>query len=386
VALTVNDQDTSTDANGMFRAHVPVSESGSLVTIVAVDTAGQRGVRKFNIKPAEAAPPPANFGHYHALVIGNDKYTFLPSLQTARADAQSVAKVLREKYGFEVTTLFDANRYQIMTTLNKLRQTLNEDDNLLIYYAGHGELDKVNDEGYWLPVDAERDSTANWLSNEALTNTLNIMSVRHILVVADSCYSGTLTRSVATQLSTGQTDQARITYIRTVLKKRSRTALTSGGLQPVLDAGGEGHSVFANAFIDSLRSSKEGMLEGQRLFLEVAERVTQAAYDRRFEQVPQYAPIKSTRHEAGDFFFVPTTTAAGDLRAVDLVIGADKTRSTDGSKPEQLRPGASEHTPIRAEADGCKESLCSAIIHAAFTSKQYSWCKPPRTGCATTLR
>jgi hypothetical protein len=325
VALTINDQDTSTEANGMFRARVPVSESGSLVTIVAIDKAGQRGVRKFDIKPAEAAPPPANFGHYHALVIGNNKYTFLPSLQTARADAHSVGGILRTKYNFEITALFDANRYQILTALNKLRETLTEDDNLLIYYAGHGELDKVNDRGYWLPVDAERDSTANWISNVALTDILNAMSARHILVVADSCYSGTLTRSVQTELSTGQTEEARITYIRTVLKKRSRTALTSGGLQPVLDAGNEGHSVFANAFIDSLKSSKDSMMEGQRVFLEVAARVTQAAYDRRFEQVPQYAPIKGTRHEAGDFFFVPTRAAAGGVPAADLFAGDERT-------------------------------------------------------------
>jgi hypothetical protein len=341
LALTVNDQDTSIDANGMFRTSVPVRESGSEVAIVAVDKTGQRAVRRFKIKPAESAPPPADFGNYHALVIGNNHYKSLKPLQTARSDAEAVAEILRTKYGFKVTPLYDAHRYQILDTLNQLRKTLTEDDNLLIYYAGHGELDEVNDRGHWLPIDAEPDSTANWISNVQLTDILNIMSARHILVVADSCYSGTLTRSVLTQLRAGQTDEARATYHRTVLKKRSRTALTSGGLSPVLDAGGKGHSVFANAFIDSLRSSEESVLEGQRLFLEVAARVTHAADERRFEQIPQYAPIKYTGHEAGDFFLVPVVmTLGGDWPAVDV-------STSHADSGARLAPGLATHLSTR---------------------------------------
>ena len=316
LSLTVNDQDTPIEGNGMFRTKVPVYESGSEVAIVAVDKTGQRAVRRFRIEPAESAPPRADFGEYHALVIGNDNYKSLTPLQTARSDAEAVAGVLRKKYGFKVTVLYDAHRYQILDTLNQLRKTLTEEDNLLIYYAGHGDLDKVNDRGHWLPIDAEPDSTANWISNVALTDILNIMSARHILVVADSCYSGTLTRSVLTQLRPGQTEEARTTYHRTVLKKRSRLALTSGGLAPVLDSGGGGHSVFAAAFIDSLTSSEKSVLEGQQLFLEVTARVTHAADERRFEQIPQYAPIKYTGHEAGDFFFVPAAARASERPAL----------------------------------------------------------------------
>ena len=317
LVLTVNDRDTQLEANGMFRTRVPVQESGSKVKIVAIDKSGRRAVREFMLQPGESEIPRTSFGSYNALVIGNNNYNFLSSLQTARSDAESVGEILRTKYGFKVTTLYDANRYQILAALNDLRKSLKDDDNLLIYYAGHGDLDKVNDRGYWLPVDAEPESTANWISNVQLTDILNIMSVRHILVVADSCYSGTLTRSVLTQLRPGQTDAARTTYYRTIIKKRSRTALTSGGLEPVLDAGSKGHSVFANALMDSLKTN-QGMLEGQRLYLDMAARVTQAAYDRRFEQLPQYAPIKFTGHEAGDFFFVPLTTQAGDVHEMNV--------------------------------------------------------------------
>ena len=87
-------------------------------------------------------------------------------------------------------------------------------------------------------------------------------------------------------------------------QKRSRTALTSGGLAPVLDAGGGDHSIFAAAFLDVLRRN-DGALEGQRLFQELSARVTFAAESYDFEQLPQYAPIRYAGHEAGDFFLVP---------------------------------------------------------------------------------
>ncbi len=101
-----------------------------------------------------------------------------------------MSQVLHDDYGFDVVMLLDPDRYAILSALNKLRQSLTDKDNLLIYYAGHGVLDSVNQRGNWLPVDAEPDSTANWISNIQITDILNAMAARQILVVADSCYLG----------------------------------------------------------------------------------------------------------------------------------------------------------------------------------------------------
>jgi uncharacterized caspase-like protein len=131
------------------------------------------------------------------------------------------------------------------------------------------------------------------------------MAARHVLVIADSCYSGALTRSSATSLRSGQTAAQRAADVIALNKKRSRTALASGGLAPVLDMGRGGHSVFAGALIDALNSNVD-VLDGQRLMLQIRAHVAQAAYDRdRFEQVPVYAPINLAGHEFGEFFFVP---------------------------------------------------------------------------------
>jgi uncharacterized caspase-like protein len=247
-------------------------------------------------------------GRFHALVIGNDAYRApgLPRLRTARSDARAVASLLADRYGFAVRTLLDATRYDILTALNEMRRELGENDHFLLYYAGHGDLDRINMRGHWLPVDAERDSTANWISNVAITDLLNAMQVRHLLVVADSCYSGALTRSAIQPLGPRRASPEYSNWVAEMLERRSRLALTSGGLQPVMDAGGGQHSVFARAFLEVL-AENDGLLESRDLYELVAARVAYAASGYDFEQVPEYAPIRHAGHEAGAFFLRPAS-------------------------------------------------------------------------------
>jgi TPR repeat protein len=313
-ALTVNGVRTNTDARGLFEADVAVTGTETPVSVVAVDRDGRRGTLAFSLVTDEGAQPAAarrqnplagvEIGSYYALVIGNQRYEHLPQLHTSGRDAEAVAAMLRDKFGYRVTLLRDANRYQILSELNRLRERLTDRDNLLIYYAGHGELDRINLRGHWLPVDAEMDSTANWISTVSITDILNAMSVRQVLLVVDSCYSGTLTRSALGNLEAGQSDEARDHWLKTLARTRSRTALTSGGLAPVLDGGGGEHSVFAKAFLGVLREIND-ITEGQRVYREVSARVAFDANRYQVEQLPEYAPIKFSGHEAGDYLFVP---------------------------------------------------------------------------------
>ena len=321
VALTINDRPVETNEFGVFTVTLATASGELPVLISAIDRQGKRGELRFRLRPvAEAAPaatapqatakataaPRVDFGNYHALVIGNNDYRSLPDLATPANDATELARLLERRYGFRTTVLLNADRYQILSALNALREKLNADDNLLIYYAGHGELDEVNQRGHWLPVDAERDSTANWIPTTAVTDVINIMRAKQVMLIVDSCYSGALTRSSVGRLGTGMTDEERTHWLRTMVARRSRTALTSGGLAPVMDAGGGRHSVFAKALIEVLEANND-TLDGQRLHREVAARVAYAAANLRFDQVPEYAPIRFAGHEAGEFFLVPET-------------------------------------------------------------------------------
>ncbi len=232
-----------------------------------------------------------DFGRYFALVIGINRYPKLTRLETAINDARSVAKELEAHYGFSVTTLIDADRKTIIDALSQFRHSLTDHDNLLIYYAGHGFLDEASSRGYWLPSDADRDSPANWISTADITDSLKAMKAKHVMVVADSCYSGTLARNARIDLPTPD-------YLFRIATKRARVALTSGGLEPVLDSGGGGHSVFAAAFLSVLKDNRS-VIEGTRLFSELRRPVVSGA-----PQTPEYADIRFAGHEGGDFLFV----------------------------------------------------------------------------------
>jgi uncharacterized protein len=247
-----------------------------------------------------ATPPPAapsqtaDLGTFHALVIGNDDYRSLTRLRTAVKDARAVAALLQNRYGFRATTLTNATRADVIQALEGLRARLTERDNLLIYYAGHGQLDRGADRGYWLPIDATEDSQVNWLSNTTITDTLKAIQAKHVMVVADSCYSGTLTRDTrGIEVRVKKSD-----YVAKTHGKKSRTVLASGGLEPVSDSGGSGHSVFAKAFMDALRDN-EGVIDGLDVFSYVRKQVRLNA-----DQVPNYANIRYAGHEVGgDFLF-----------------------------------------------------------------------------------
>lgn len=315
LSIVLNDIDLEVDDDGFFESRLRVRRTGTPVRIVAIDQQGKRTTRQFTLRRGDGGLPPVrpepvalrtadtgvDFGRYHALVIGISDYRHMPVLETADDDARAIAATLEDRYGFEVRTLIDPDRYTILSTLDSLRRTLTEKDNLVVYYAGHGEFDETNERGYWLPVEAEPDNRANWISNQSVTDIVNAMAARHVLVIADSCYSGALTES-ALPLTAGSEDRGE--WQSLLARKRSRTALTSGGLAPVLDGGGGDHSIFANAFLEILRANDD-VLGGRNLYESLATRVTYRARTRSFRQEPRYAPIRFGGHEAGDFYFVP---------------------------------------------------------------------------------
>ncbi|MGH9901721.1 MAG: caspase family protein, partial [Pyrinomonadaceae bacterium] len=180
---------------------------------------------------------PAAGGGYYALVIGNNAYTSLPRLKTAEADARAVAALLKEFYGFETRLLLNATRAQTVSALYAYRRTLGPEANLLIYYAGHGFNDREADKAYWLPVDAVRDDESTWIIADEITTGIRVIPARHVLIVSDSCYSGTLTRGIGESLPPSN---AREQFLQRMAAGRSRTLMASGGDEPVADGGGGG--------------------------------------------------------------------------------------------------------------------------------------------------
>ncbi len=314
--VTMNGRAVQVDELGVFTLDFPPlrgAQDDLLIQILAVDIQNKRAAKKIKLVagktlvtvPQVSDGDMAVFGNYYALVIGNDRYQHWSPLDNAVSDAQAVAEILEDRYDFKVTFLKNATRLDILKGLNKFRKSLNENDNLLVYYAGHGHLEKDIDRGYWIPIDAEVDDTSQWILTPSITDLLELMSAKHVLVVADSCFAGKMTRSSLAKLRPGLSDEARMDMLKVVAKKRVRTALTSGGEQPVLDVGQGGHSVFTGALLNVL-AENQTILETERLFLAVRTRVVQASGRYDMEQIPTYWPIQFAGHESlGDFIFIP---------------------------------------------------------------------------------
>lgn len=276
--------------DGRFAAEVPVEIGTNEIAVAAFDVDGNRAERRVFVT-RERNIPDIEFGRYQALVIGINDYDKLPKLKTAVADATAVADTLEDKYGFSVRRLINPSRDDIIDAFDELREALTERDNLLIYYAGHGWQDPQSNRGYWLPVDASRDRRSRWLANSRLTDTLKAVFAKHVLVVADSCYSGTLTRSI-------KVPDRRDDYVAHIAEKRARVVLSSGGLEPVIDSGGGDHSVFAAQFLKALEEN-EDVIDGTKLFERIRHNVVLNA-----QQTPEYSDIRFAGHEGGDFLFV----------------------------------------------------------------------------------
>jgi peroxiredoxin len=236
-------------------------------------------------------------GRFYALVIGNNAYQSVPSLKTAGADARAVDNTLRERFGFETKLLLNATRQDILSAISYYRRVLDQNDSLLIYYAGHGYFDRDADKAYWLPTDARREDNANWISADDITSNIRAVPAKHVLIVSDSCYSGTIYRSLELSLSE---PTAREKFVQKMVSGKSRTLMASGGNEPVADGGGGEHSVFAKAFLLGLNEMGQDQFTASELFRDfVQERVAGGA-----NQTPEYNPLRNSGHESGDFVFM----------------------------------------------------------------------------------
>jgi uncharacterized caspase-like protein len=307
--VLVNDRMLTPDAEGIVRTLIAMTGKTTAVQIIALDANGKRASLPFVMassdivrEPPRTALANRGFGNYYALVIGNANYKHWESLKTPPADAQAVSQVLEKKYGFKVTTLLDASRARIFREIARLRATLTESDNLLIYYSGHGHWDQANLKGYWVPVDGEKENVGNYISSSDITEQLSAVRARQVLVVADACYAGVLVRSVAEQLDKATANKT--DWLMTRAQLQSRKVMSSGGVKQVMDGGAGRHSIFARQFLDGLNRMNEPF-EAHELYRDIAPRVEAAAKGFGEQQQPQYGQLRFSGHVGGDFVFVP---------------------------------------------------------------------------------
>jgi uncharacterized protein len=275
--------------------------------------------RKFSSQPllkpetlSESAPrhfKNINFGRYYALIIGNQDYQFLDDLRSPVSDARKIKTLLEEKYGFSTLMIENGSEKAILNTINDFYAQIGESDNLLIFYAGHGQLStgesSKKERGYWLPVDAKQDTLSTWINNSVISDHLDRIKARSVLVIADSCYAGFLGSEKSPLLfgvSSGPLSEA---AIQSSLARRARVVISSGGLRPVLDGTNQTHSVFASALIETLEQNNQ-TLRDSSLFSQLSVNVRKRAAAANLDQVPEMKPVREAGHAGGSFYLVPS--------------------------------------------------------------------------------
>jgi hypothetical protein len=229
------------------------------------------------------------------VAINNYRDASIPPLDSAVPDGEAVGKLMQDRMGYDVRIIRDAGKADIVKALNAVGREVGPNDSVTVYYAGHGyQMDDKSGkpgEGYWIPADGSSKEPSNWISNSDVSRLLGNIPAKQVMLVSDSCYSGTFAKEQ--KITTPVTaDPAQI------LAKRSVVVMSSGGEEPVSDEGKEGHSIFAWSLMNSMKNVDK-FDSGSTLYEGVRKQVIE-----EFPQVPQYAGSTSAGHvSGGDYLF-----------------------------------------------------------------------------------
>ena len=238
-------------------------------------------------------------GKYYALIIGIDTYTGTWSpLKNAVNDAKAIEILLQQQYRTDVVkTLYNtqATRTNIMTEFEWLVANVKENDNVFIYYSGHGDFKKELNKGYWVPADSKSNSVSQFVSNNDIQTFLSGINSKHTLLVSDACFSGDIFRGYTTSIPFDNTEK----YYFNIYNVKSRQAISSGGIEPVMDGGKNGHSVFAYYLLQALKTNDAKYFDAGQLFNKIKIPVVNNS-----DQSPNFNPIKNSGDEGGQYIFI----------------------------------------------------------------------------------
>jgi len=296
ISVIVNSKLQEISKDGIFSAGLTLEPGDNEITVIAMDNNENLLENKFVI---EYSPPVLTLADkvtkeskYYGLIIGVNDYhdPAIPDLDNPIDDAQKIFDVLTTNYNFEkenIKFIKNAKRADIINALDEFAEKVTSNDNLLIFYAGHGWWDKEANIGYWLPSDATQNSKADWFGNSRLVDYLNAIKTKHTLLIADACFGGAIFK---TRKAFPDAQKA----INKLYEMPSRKAMTSGTLTEVPD-----RSAFSQFLVKRLTNNTEKYMSSEQLFSSL-----RMAVINNSDAIPQYGEIRNVGDEGGDFIFI----------------------------------------------------------------------------------
>jgi hypothetical protein len=294
--IFINDEFFELPEDGHFVKSIPLEIGLNEISITAIDQSDNFSEKnlavEYLIKSSSATAQLKVNGKYYALLIGINEYEDpnFTNLDNPITDAESLYDVLISDYLFEkenVKFIKNAKITDIYNALDELSHTITENDNLLLFYAGHGWWDEEANIGYWLPSDARMNRKAEWFRNSTLCDYLKEINSKHTLVVTDACFGGAIFKTRGVSMETSKA-------IQMLYDMKSRKAMTSGTLTQVPD-----RSAFVKYLINRLAENREKYISSEQLFASF-----RIAVINNSDVVPQYGEIRNVGDEGGDFIFI----------------------------------------------------------------------------------
>jgi len=194
-----------------------------------------------------------------ALIFATNIYDSFSELVNPVIDAGTIADELQSNYFVQTELITNATLKEIIEKIREYAKiNYGPNDNLMIFFAGHGIYDEVFKEGYVISRDSKSDDVAktSYLSHSNLRTMINNIPCNHIMLVMDVCFGGTFdpliaSRSRAADMYTEVTNEE---FIQRKKKYKTRLYLTSGGKEYVPDGRPGHHSPFARKFLEALRN------------------------------------------------------------------------------------------------------------------------------------
>ncbi len=235
-----------------FTAEVPLTRGDNLIRITAIDTLSNVSEKEITVY----YPQHVRAGKDYALLFAVDDYDDWPELQNPVSDAESIQRDLEGLYGFQTELIKNPTWASIFETFRRYAEMdYADDDQLFIFFAGHGYFDETFRSGYLVARDTRKPEDdrgmQSYVSHSVIRDIIDRMSCKHIFLVLDTCYSGTFDRLIAMRGAVSEALSERLTEadIKRKFQYTTRWYLTSGGNELVYD-----DSPFVHQLLEALRS------------------------------------------------------------------------------------------------------------------------------------
>ena len=265
-SLEINGEEVTVASNGTFEKKLSLNYGKNPITVKATDRQGKPAEQPFVITH-QFDRTRKDFALFFATTEysgAKDETGNWKELPSAIRDAEAVAENLRDNYGFETSVFENLTKRQLLETLYDYRNDFDgteyaPDSQLLIFFAGHGYYDEIEQEGYLITADTDAlfiDPTReSALQHAKLRKQIDAITCPRILVLLDTCFSGTFdpTFEPLPAISGLFDEMSLLKQIETMLGLQARWYLTAAGDEYVAD-GMTDRSPFADAFLNALNT------------------------------------------------------------------------------------------------------------------------------------